>query len=79
MIGLEFIRIHYMDVVDQYLRRMGDYKNPLHLDVVDTCDEWGIKDSRRGYAESGIVLSPMSRRYRSTAIKVLWILCLVHQ
>ena len=30
-------------------------------------------------AESGIVLSPMSRRYRSTTIKVLWILCLVHK
>ena len=46
---------------------------------INTCDEWGINDSRRGSAESGIVLYPMSRGYRSTTIKVLWILCLVHQ
>ena len=25
----------HVDVVDRYLRLMGDYKNPLHLDVVD--------------------------------------------
>ena len=25
----------HLNVVDWYLRRMGDYKNPLHLDVVD--------------------------------------------
>ena len=31
------------------------------------------------WASSGIVLSPMSHRYRSTTIKVLWIICLVHQ
>ena len=63
-------------------RHVKDYKNPLHLDVADRYlrrmgDE--KKDSRRGSAESGIVLSPMSRRYRSTTINVLRILCLVHQ
>ena len=58
-----------------------DYKNPLHLDVVDPylrqMGDKTIPDD--GFAESGIVLSPMSHRYQSTTINVLWILCLIHQ
>ena len=37
------------------------------------------KDFRRGSAESGNVLSPMNCRYQSNTIKVLLILCVVHQ
>ena len=47
-----------IDVVDGYLRSMGDKTIP---------------------ASSGIILSPMSCRYRSTTIKVLYILCLVYR
>ena len=33
-----------LSVVDRCLKRMGEYKNPLYLDVVGRyCDEWGIK------------------------------------
>ena len=46
---------------------------------IDNCNEWGENDFRWGSAESGIVLSPMSFRYRYTTIKVLWIICLVHK
>ena len=55
--------------VTSYIR---DYKNPLHFDVVDRylrqMGDKTIPDE-----------APPSRRYRSTTIKVLWILCLVHQ
>ena len=60
---------------------MGYYKNPLHLDVVDRyLRRMGDKnDFRRGSAESGIVLSPIRHGNRSTTIKTLWIICLVHR
>ena len=52
-----------------------DYKNPLHLDVVD-------RYLRRTGDKTIPVWNrfiPMSRRYRPTTIKLLWIFCLVHR
>ena len=46
---------------------------------INSYNEWGKNYSRRGSAESGILLFPMSCRYWATTIKVWWILCLVHQ
>ena len=58
-----------------------DYKNSLQLDVVDgylrRMGDKTIRDEAPPSLES--FYPPMSRRYRSTTIKVLWILCLVHQ
>ena len=54
----EIVRILHLDVVDRCLRRMG-YKT-----IPDEAPK--IPD------EAGIVLNPFRRRYRSTAIKVLY-------
>ena len=45
----------------------GVYKNPLQLDVVD-----------RYLPRMGDKTIPDEAPYRSTTIKVLWIICLVH-
>ena len=61
---------------------MIEYKDPLHFDAVDRYlrrMEDKRFQTRRGSAESVIVLSPMSRMYRSTTITVLWFLCLAHR
>ena len=77
----DYKNLLHLDVVDRYLRRMGDYKNPQHLDVVDRylrrMGDKTIPNEAPPSPES--FLSPMSGRYRSTTITVLWILCLVHQ
>ena len=53
---------------------MWDYKNPLHLDVVDRylqrMGDNTIADKALASLESFYPPSPMSRRYRSTTFKV---------
>ena len=43
----------------------------------NTRDKWGINDSTRGSAKSGIVLFPMMRRYWSATIKLLYLFYLI--
>ena len=58
-----------------------DYKNPLHLDVVDRylrrMGDIMIPDEALQSLES--FYPPWVDLYRFTTIKVLWISCLVHQ
>ena len=55
---------------------VNETKNPQHLCCGRSipATHGGLNDSRLGGASSGIVLSPIRRRYRSTTTKVLWIL-----
>ena len=76
--GLLDIKMLSYQCTDPHVK---DDKNPLHLDVVDRylrqMGDKTIPNEARLSLES--FYSPMSHRYRSTTIKVLWILCLVHQ
>ena len=57
-----------------------DYKNPIHLDVVDRyLRRMGDKRFQTRLRRVWNRCIPMSSRYRSTKIKELWIRCLVHQ
>ena len=55
-----------------------DYKNPLHLNVEDRyLRRMGDPDEDPPSLES--FYSPIRRRYRTTTVNVLWILCLIHR
>ena len=57
-----------------------DYKNPQHLDVEHRYLRRMGDETIPGEAPPSLEsFYPSSCRYISTIIKVLWILCLVHQ